>query len=74
MMTSILNTQEAAAFLDLSPGTLEVWRCQGRGPKYAKLGKRVVYDVTDLESYVTGRKVFTTDAMPQNQKHGAVER
>jgi len=62
-MTKKLNTHEAATFLNLSPGTLEVWRCTGRGPKYAKLGKRVVYDVADLESYVSDRKVITTDTM-----------
>jgi len=38
-MTKKLNTHEAAAFLNLSAGTLEVWRCTGRGPKYAKLGR-----------------------------------
>lgn len=41
-MTKKLNTHEAATFLNLSAGTLEVWRCTGRGPKYAKLGKRRV--------------------------------
>lgn len=66
-MTKKLNTHEAAAFLNLSPGTLEVWRCTGRGPRYAKLGKRVVYDVTDLESFVSARKVFTVDALPPSQ-------
>ncbi|OGR34278.1 MAG: hypothetical protein A2051_11235 [Desulfovibrionales bacterium GWA2_65_9] len=66
-MTKKLNTHEAAAFLNLSAGTLEVWRCTGRGPKYAKLGKRVVYDVADLESYVSDRKVITTDTMRERQ-------
>ena len=28
------NTAEAAAHLGLSPGTLEVWRSLGRGPRY----------------------------------------
>lgn len=62
-MTKKLNTHEAATFLNLSAGTLEVWRCTGRGPKYAKLGKRVVYDVADLESFVADRKVLTVDSM-----------
>ena len=66
-MTKKLNTHEAAAFLNLSAGTLEVWRCTGRGPKYATLGKRVVYDVADLESYVSDRKVITTDTMRERQ-------
>ena len=63
-MTNKLNTREAAAYLNLSPGTLEVWRCLGRGPMYAKLGRRVVYDRIDLETFVASRKTFTTDAMP----------
>ncbi len=63
-MTIKLNTREAAAYLNLSPGTLEVWRSQGRGPMYAKLGRRVVYDRVDLEAFVASRKTFTTDAMP----------
>lgn len=62
-MTKKLNTHEAAAFLNLSPGTLEVWRCTGRGPSYAKLGKRVIYDIADLEYFVSSRKVLTTDTM-----------
>ncbi len=66
-MTSKLNTKDAAEFLNLSAGTLEVWRCHGRGPRYAKLGKRVVYDKVDLEAFVIGRKVYTTDAMPTSQ-------
>jgi len=65
-MIKKLNTHEAATFLNLSARTLEVWRYRGRGPKYAKLGKRVVYDIMDLEAFVAGRKVFTVDAMPHN--------
>lgn len=63
-MSNKLNTREAATFLCLSPGTLEVWRSQGRGPMYAKLGRRVVYDRIDLEKFVASRKTFTSDAMP----------
>jgi len=66
-MTKKLNTHEAATFLNLSAGTLEVWRCTGRGPKYAKLGKRVVYDIADLELFVTDRKVLTIDSMQARQ-------
>jgi hypothetical protein len=46
-----LNTHEAAAYLGVRPNTLEVWRCKHRGPKYAKLGSRIVYDPEDLDAY-----------------------
>ena len=60
-----LTTQEAAAYLRLQPGTLEVWRCQGRGPKYQKLGRRVVYDLVALKSYAESNTVLTIDTAPE---------
>lgn len=55
------NTRQAAAYLNLSPGTLEVWRCHRRGPRYSKLGKRVVYDFADLQEFATSSLIETLD-------------
>lgn len=35
----------------LSHRTLERWRWIGEGPSYTKLGKRVVYRITDVEKF-----------------------
>ena len=35
----------------ISPRTLEQWRWQGRGPKYLKIGGRVVYRLSDIEAF-----------------------
>lgn len=59
-MMQLLNTGEAAAILGVAPQTLAILRVQGGGPKYAKLGRRVVYDVRDLEEYVAARKCSST--------------
>ena len=40
-----LNTPEAAKYLGLRPGTLEIWRSLGKGPRYLKIGRRVVYEL-----------------------------
>ena len=40
---SCCRTSEAAAYLGLSPRTLERHRCCATGPAYHKLGGRVVY-------------------------------
>lgn len=37
-----MTTYEAAELLGLSAGTLRVWRCQGKGPSYYKVGMRSV--------------------------------
>ncbi len=57
-----LRTPEAARFLGLSHRTLEKHRTYGTGPKYAKLGGRVVYQVEDLQAWAAqGVKRSTSD-------------
>lgn len=65
MATQKLNTVEAATFLGVKPNTLEVWRCQKRGPKYSKIGRRVLYDIDDLEHYFSACSVYTRETVPQ---------
>jgi predicted DNA-binding transcriptional regulator AlpA len=57
-----LRTPEAARFLGLSGRTLEKHRIYGTGPRYSKLGGRVVYRVEDLQAWVAqGAKASTSD-------------
>ena len=50
-----LSVKEAAAYLGLSVSTLNKLRLSGKGPRYLKLGRRVLYDIRDLESWVAER-------------------
>ena len=45
-----LRTPEAARFLGLSGRTLEKHRTYGTGPRYSKIGGRVVYAIGDLQA------------------------
>ena len=46
----------------ISPRTLEQWRWQGRGPRYLKIGGRVVYALDDLQAWADrGTKTSTSD-------------
>ena len=57
-----LRTPEAARFLGLSGRTLEKHRTYGTGPRYSKIGGRVVYRVDDLQTWVDrGAKSSTSD-------------
>ncbi|QXQ06913.1 helix-turn-helix domain-containing protein [Sphingosinicellaceae bacterium] len=57
-----LRTPEAARFLSLSHRTLEKHRCYGTGPRYSKVGGRVIYRVDDLQAWVDrGVKSSTSD-------------
>jgi predicted DNA-binding transcriptional regulator AlpA len=57
-----LRTPEAARFVGLSIRTLEKHRIYGTGPRYSKLGGRVVYRIEDLQAWVDGAvKASTSD-------------
>jgi len=55
-----LNNEEAARFLNLSPRTLEKHRVIGDGPRFRKLGRRIVYAVGDLEAWADARACEST--------------
>ena len=67
-----LTNIEAAAFLRLSPRTLEKQRSIGGGPRFHKFGRRVMYALVDLEAWVAERSFETTfDPEYLNQHPGA---
>lgn len=72
-----LRTPEAARFLGLSGRTLEKHRTYGTGPRYSKIGGRVVYAIADLQAWVSrGRKSSTSDETGETvlpaKRHAAV--
>jgi hypothetical protein len=58
-----LTNREAAAFLRLSPRTLEKRRVHGGGPRFRKFGRRVLYAIDDLEAWANAHSfAMTADA------------
>ena len=45
------NQKNLAKRWDVSEATLERWRSERIGPKYMKLGGRVLYRLIDIEAY-----------------------
>ena len=57
----LLDEDEAAEFLGLSPRTLQGLRVRGGGPEYIKIGSRAVrYRLRDLEEFIEGRRRSST--------------
>lgn len=56
------RTVDAARYLGISKSMLEKLRLTGEGPRFAKLGKVVVYDVADLDAWIEARKRTSTSA------------
>ena len=51
-----LDTGTAAAYVGLGPSTLNRMRVGGGGPRYAKRGRRVLYDVRGLDDWVAAHE------------------
>lgn len=62
-----ISTKQAARYLTEIKGiptassTLEVFRCQGRGPKFKRVGSRIFYTTEWLDEYATGVPVRIFD-------------
>lgn len=57
---SLLSTAQVAERLNLSTSYLNKLRLTGGGPRFAKIGRRVAYDLVDLIEWIESRKRSST--------------
>jgi len=50
-----LTTPQAAAYLGRKTRTLDDWRQTGFGPRFIKMGRRVLYRMQDLAEFIDSR-------------------
>ena len=55
-----LDTKQAAAYIPSTKSTLEKMRVFGGGPKFVKIGKRVLYDTRDIDDWLEAQKRIST--------------
>lgn len=54
----LLTTEQAAELLDMSPKTLEVWRCTKRyNLAYTKIGRNVRYQKSVILAFIASRTI-----------------
>lgn len=52
----LLRTCDAAGLLGIREKTLQLWRREGKGPTYIRVGPRLVrYRLSDLATWLSGR-------------------
>ncbi len=60
MGEKLLNTNELSAMLGVTVNTLQIWRHQGKGPKYFKLSRRAVrYKERDILAWMDNSMIET---------------
>lgn len=52
ILDRLLDQNEVAVILCLSPKTLEFYRWKGLGPRFVKIGKLVRYRELDVQTYM----------------------
>ncbi|WMT70929.1 helix-turn-helix domain-containing protein [Bradyrhizobium sp. Ash2021] len=55
-----LDTKKAATYIPCAKSTLDKLRVTGGGPRFIKLGKRVLYDTLDLDRWLEAQKRAST--------------
>lgn len=70
----LLDQGAVAAVLGVSPRTLEGWRHHGGGPKFVKLGRRVVYRHEDILEFIESRVCRNTADSSQRGLDGGGQR
>ncbi len=69
--TFMVGRKKAAALFDVAPGTLANLLSQGRGPRAYKVGRKVLYKISDLEAFFTSSPIQTLDSIEAG--HDCVE-
>lgn len=52
-----ITQEQAAAIVGVKPATLGMWRHQGRGPRYLKIGRSAFYRPSDIEAWLDEQAV-----------------
>ena len=63
-MPKYLTTNEVADLCRTSPETVRYWRHLGRGPNSFKLGRRVLYDLDDVTSFIERARAAQQNTAP----------
>lgn len=55
-----MTQEQLAARWHISPRTLEQWRWLGKGPRFLKIGARVLYEETEIRAFEAGHLCQST--------------
>jgi predicted DNA-binding transcriptional regulator AlpA len=64
----LLNNQQTAELLGLRANTLEIWRLQGKGPRFRKVGRNVRYVETDVLDWLDAQTYTSTSEASTAQR------
>lgn len=59
-LPSLMETDDVAALLHVSRSLLAKWRMLGRGPRYMKVGRRILYECAEVTLWLKSQRRAST--------------
>ena len=53
MKPILKSNKETADILGVKEDTLDHWRVRGHGPRFVRIGRRIMYRLEDIEAFIT---------------------
>lgn len=66
MDTTFLTPESLAARWSMNRNTLSQWRWNGKGPRYLKMGGRILYAYQDVEAFEAQKIRYNTSQMGES--------
>jgi predicted DNA-binding transcriptional regulator AlpA len=64
MSPKLFTSQEVSQLLGVKQNTLSIWRLQGRGPAFRKVGRLVRYVEADVAAWLDAQRRDNTSQVP----------
>lgn len=71
MIGSYWTTKELSKQITLSVSRLKQLRCEGGGPPFVRVGRRICYDPSDIEKWLNKQKVRKNGKRDRRRKASA---
>jgi len=66
MQNLLFKPDIVSQMLCVSAATLRKWRWEGKGPKFVKIGRKVVYRQSDIDEYIQSQIRSSTSDLGLN--------
>ncbi len=60
VLHALLTTSDAVPVAGVAVKTLENWRSDGKGPRFIKAGRKVLYDPADIATWKEANRFCST--------------
>jgi len=59
-LPGLLEVDDVAALLHVSRSLLAKWRMVGKGPRFTKVGRRILYETAEVSSWLSSQRRSST--------------